>query len=72
MIRDSASLQEDDALLTAREAAALLGMSPATMYRWSCYGRVPTVKVGRMLRFRRSELLQLLVDRPAIAGVDHD
>jgi excisionase family DNA binding protein len=45
-----------EALLTVREAAALLALSNKTLYRMASLGQVPHVWVGRSLRFRREEL----------------
>jgi excisionase family DNA binding protein len=59
-----------DRLLDVREAAAMLGLkSPRTLYKRSYASRVPSVKIGRLLRFRRSDLEQLIADgeRPALA-----
>jgi len=44
------------ALLTVREAAALLAVSDKTLYRMVRLGQVPHVRVGRSLRFRCEEL----------------
>ncbi|TMB22084.1 MAG: helix-turn-helix domain-containing protein [Deltaproteobacteria bacterium] len=43
-------------LLTAREAAALLGVRLSTLYTWAQRHRVPTQYVGRCLRFSPAEL----------------
>jgi excisionase family DNA binding protein len=45
-----------DALMTVREAAALLALSDKTLYRMARLGQVPHVWVRRSLRFRREEL----------------
>lgn len=48
----------EHSLLDVREAAALLGISPGTLYHWLREeGRVPFVRLGpRCVRFRRSDL----------------
>lgn len=46
-----------DALLTPREAAALLRLSVTTVYRMVGAGRIPHLRVSRSLRFSRAELL---------------
>jgi excisionase family DNA binding protein len=43
-------------LLDARAAAAYLGMTPAALRMAVYRGTVPCVRVGRRLRFRRSQL----------------
>jgi len=54
MASDSVS----DPLLTREQAAAYLGVSPATLGAWGLSGRygLPFVKVGRCCRYRRSDL----------------
>jgi excisionase family DNA binding protein len=43
-------------LLDARGAAELLGVHLRTLQQWAQQGRVPCLKVGSRLRFRRAEL----------------
>lgn len=58
---------DPDALLDAEDAARLLGMSPAALRRAAERGRfpVPPMRLGRRLRWRRGDLIQLLTSRPA-------
>ena len=58
---------DPEALLDAADAARLLGMSPAALRRAAERGRfpVPPMRVGRRLRWRRGDLLQMLASRPA-------
>lgn len=53
-------------LVSAPRLGALLGMQPGTVYDWARTRQVPSVKVGRSLRFRLDEIETLLVERPAI------
>ena len=49
----------------------LLGLkSPRTLYKWAYAGRIPSVKIGKLLRFRRSDLDRLIAagERPAFAS----
>jgi excisionase family DNA binding protein len=46
----------DRELLTLDQAAAALGVSRSTLYRWQNEGRIRGSKVGRQWRFRRSDL----------------
>ncbi len=60
-----------DCLLDVREAAALLGLKPATLYQWAYKRRIPVVKLfgpRGALRFRLSDVERLIQDsvRPAI------
>ena len=48
-------------LLTAREVAELLGVSPATVLDWHQAGRIPSYRLpSGAVRFRASELEQWL------------
>lgn len=49
---------EDDRLLTAKEAATLLGMTERALRQAAHRGSLPAVHVGRRLRFRRFDLLK--------------
>jgi excisionase family DNA binding protein len=51
---------ESDRLLDVREAAILLGLKPSTLYQWAYERKIPTVKLGRALRFRLSTIRQLI------------
>lgn len=55
-----------DPLLTVPQVAAYLGWSPATVYSLANKRRIPYVKVGRSLRFRRSSIEALLTVHPAL------
>ena len=43
-------------LLTPQELASELGVKLSTVYHWSHIGSVPSVKLGKHLRFRRSSI----------------
>lgn len=49
-----------DPLLTAAEIAPLFRVTPPTIYRWAEDGTIPSVKVGGIVRFRRSDIDALL------------
>lgn len=55
------------ALLTSEQAAAYIGISPGTLEVWRCTKRyhIPFIKVGRLVRYRKSELDSFL-DRRTI------
>ncbi len=60
-----------DRLLDVTDAAAALGLkSPRTLYKWAYAGRIPSVRIGRLLRFRRSDIERLIAigERPAFAA----
>lgn len=44
-------------LLTAEETARLLGVKPQSLAVWRLHGEnLPFVKVGRLVRYRRSDI----------------
>lgn len=55
----------EEPLLDVGKAAALLGVSRFTLYRFAELGRVPSRKVGRRLLFVRWELERWLEDQGA-------
>jgi len=46
----------ENELLTLPEAADLLRLRPATLRDWVLRRRIPYVKIGRLLRFRRADV----------------
>lgn len=54
-----------DRLLDVKEAAAMLGLKPATLYQWAYERRIPIVKPSGPrgpLRFRLSTLAKLMAE----------
>ncbi len=49
-----------DRLLKVDEAAALLGSTPRSIYQKTFRRDIPSVKIGRSLRFRLSDLERLI------------
>ena len=45
-----------EALLTSKEAAALLKVHPKVLERWAKAGEIPALKVGKFWRYRASDL----------------
>lgn len=45
-------------LLTPQQVADQLGVKLATIYCWTHLRKIPHVKLGRLLRFRESEIEQ--------------
>lgn len=63
-------LDVDDELLTAAETAALLKVTPHTVYRWIARGKLASVRYSRkVLRIRRSDLDQLQPSYGPLPGV---
>jgi excisionase family DNA binding protein len=47
-------------LLTIPEAAKLLGMSVNTLRQWVCQRRLPTIKLGKAVRFSPEDLQKFI------------
>ncbi len=64
---------ERERLLKPAEAAEYLGLSVPTVYTKASRRQLPTVKVGRSLRFRRADLDKIIKAglRPALRPL-HD
>jgi len=57
--------QSSNPLLTPPEAAAYIGVTENTLSVWRCVGRyaIPFIKVGRLVRYRVSDLEAWLESR---------
>ena len=68
IIRQTAALND---LLDQNEAAQLLHVTPGTLSVWRSTGRysIPFVKVGRSVRYRRSDLNSWIDSRTQANGV---
>ena len=63
--RDLMRSDASDEVLTADEAARFLKLSKKTLLRLARDGTIPGNKIGRVWRFRRSQLLDILSTRRA-------
>lgn len=67
----------DSDLLTVPEAAALLRLKISTIRAWVCQRKIPYVKLGRLVRIRRSDAEAYITSRIVPAedvlptGADH-
>lgn len=57
-------------LLTRREAAAYLGVTPETLAVWACTKRypIPMVKIGRLSKYKKSDLDAFIKSRTISCG----
>lgn len=57
--------QSTDPLFTPKEAAEYIGVSVDTLSVWRCVGRysIPFIKVGRLVKYRKSALDNFLYSR---------
>ena len=65
----SGTLQKNTDLLTNEEAAAYLGLKPGTLDVWRSTKRysLPYIKVGRLVRYRKSDLDRFLEEQTRAA-----
>ncbi len=63
----TATIKTQKQLLKEAEAAEVLGIQPQTLSAWRCRGvnSLPFVKVGRAVRYRRSDLEAWMESRTA-------
>lgn len=57
--------QAEDKLINNAEAANYLGVSPGTLDVWRCTKRyrIPFIKVGRLVKYRKSSLDEFIASR---------
>ena len=58
--------------LTAEESAELTGLHPATIRKMAWQRRIRSFKVLGALRFKRGDLEELIVERPALRSKHHN
>lgn len=46
----------NEGLLTKEQLAAMLGIQPRTVARWALAGKLPTLRVGCLLRFKWADV----------------
>lgn len=54
-------------LLTDQEACQYLRIRPRQLYTWRVSGMIPFIRIGRSIRYRRSDL-EALIDAMTVAG----
>ena len=62
MVKDSTP-NNSEALMTVRDVAKYLKVSPATVYKRVKEKKIPCHRIGRLWRFRREEIDEWLVER---------
>ena len=50
-------------LLTPQEMADCLGVEKSTIYQWTHQGFIPHIKLGKLVRFRESDVMKWLDSR---------
>jgi hypothetical protein len=58
-------MKDNQTLLNNSEAAAYIGVTEGTMMTWRCTGayQIPFIKVGRLVRYRLTDLNNFLDSR---------
>ena len=51
----------EEKLLTVEEFAEAVQISPWTVRHWICDGKITYVKIGKLVRFRRSDLERFIL-----------
>ncbi|MBI2071323.1 MAG: helix-turn-helix domain-containing protein [Elusimicrobia bacterium] len=49
-------IEESKRLLTPKETAQYLAVSQKTVYKWVFFRKIPCVKLGKALRFDKTEI----------------
>jgi len=52
--------QQSFVLLTTQELAAWLNIKPSTLRKWVCHKKIPFLKIGGSVRFRKMDIEQWL------------
>ncbi len=55
----------DKVLLDVKETANLVSVTPGTLYLWARMGYLPSIKMGRVLRFRQTAILEWIRQKEA-------
>jgi excisionase family DNA binding protein len=66
----SLSMEDQTELLSADQAAATIDVTSGTLSVWRSTGRygIPFIKIGRKVRYRKSDLLAWLESRTRASG----
>jgi len=59
----SGQIKKEKELLDTKEAAEFLGIKKSTLYEWVIQRKIPHIKVGRLVKFRRKDLEEWLKKR---------
>lgn len=54
--KDTSRTDDHEPLLTAREAAHRLRIHQKTLLKWARFGLIPHIRIGGIIRFRRSDI----------------
>ncbi len=57
------TFEKEKRLLTIDEIAEFLHMNPMTVYSWVKDGKIPAFKIGKVWRFRKTEIDEWLKNK---------
>jgi excisionase family DNA binding protein len=57
-------------LMDIQQTAEYLGLSVGTIYQWRSQHKVPYIKVGRRVKFKKEQLDQWLTERTVQVGIE--
>jgi excisionase family DNA binding protein len=69
MVRDSVAIPNMDAYLSIDEVSSILNIKKPTLYQWVESRQIPHYKMGKLIRFKRDEVIQWM-DEHKVAPVD--
>ena len=67
-LHDRGKARPSEALLGVEEVAEYFGVTTTTVYRWCKEGRIRCMKIGKLWRVRREELVDLLKEAEESRG----
>jgi excisionase family DNA binding protein len=67
-LRNTGGRRTGEALLSVEEVAEYFGVTTTTVYRWCKEGRIPCLKIGKLWRVRREELVDILEEAEESRG----
>ena len=57
-------------LISIQQAAEYLGITVGTIYQWRSQHKIPYIKVGRRVKFKKEQLDQWLAERTVRVGIE--
>ena len=57
-------------LISIQQAAEYLGITVGTIYQWRSQHKIPYIKVGRRVKFKKEQLDQWLTERTVQVGIE--
>ncbi|MBR4478435.1 MAG: helix-turn-helix domain-containing protein [Bacteroidales bacterium] len=61
--------EKEEKMLSAQEAADVLGVSEKTLYRWRKAGYIEGIRVGGIIKYRRSDCRAILANGKPVENI---